>query len=528
MTKDLNEDSHDHRTSAPDGSATAAMPPMGASGIRPRRLGIDTHQQPVAFLRRDSDICKAEGFEAHSHLEISIGPRRIIATLNMVTGELLAADEVGLSEAAWQRLAPAADARAQIAHAPTVDSFGFVRAKIYGRRFSEGQLDAIIRDVVARRLSDVEIAAFITTCANASLDEKETLALTRAMINTGNRLTWCNPMVVDKHCVGGLPGNRTTLLVVPIVAALGLTMPKTSSRAITSPAGTADTMETLAPVVLTLPAMQRVVEREGGCIVWGGAVDLSPADDVLIRIERALDLDSEGQLVASMLSKKAAAGSTHVVFDIPVGPTAKVRSAESAQGLARLLERIGGQLGLKVRCLLSDGTQPVGRGVGPALEAHDVLAVLENRDDAPADLRERALTIAAAVVELGGLAAGADAEDVVRRTLESGRALRKFHAICEAQGGLRQPGRAAHTQPIAAHAEGTVQTIDNRLLARAAKLAGAPYDATAGLVVHVRLGDRVSPGQPLFTLHAETRGELLYALDYVTRHPGIVRIEPAP
>ena len=138
-------------------------------------------------------------------------------------------------------------------------------------------------------------------------------------------------------------------------------------------------METLAPVELDTAAMRRVVEREGGCIVWGGAATLSPADDMLIRVERPLDLDSEGQLVGSVLSKKKAAGSTHVVIDMPIGPTAKVRSEEAAARLSALLEGVGKAIGLTLRVLTTDGRQPVGRGIGPALEARDVLAVLQGQ-----------------------------------------------------------------------------------------------------------------------------------------------------
>jgi thymidine phosphorylase len=211
----------------------------------------------------------------------------------------------------------------------------------------------------------VELSSFVTACAGDRLNEDEIFYLTKAMEEVGDRLDWKQTLVVDKHSVGGLPGNRTTLLVVPIVAAFGLTMPKTSSRAITSPAGTADTMEVLAPVDLSLSQMRKVVDQEGGCIVWGGAVHLSPADDTLIRIERALDLDSEGQLVASVLSKKVAAGSNHLILDVPVGPTAKVRTEEAAAKLIHILEKVGARLGLKLKAVVTDGSQPVGRGIGP-------------------------------------------------------------------------------------------------------------------------------------------------------------------
>jgi thymidine phosphorylase len=333
--------------------------------------------------------------------------------------------------------------------------------------------------------------------------------------------------VVDKHGIGGLPGNRTTLVIVPIVTAFGLTMPKTSSRAITSPAGTADTMETLAPVTLGDRALRRVVEREGGCIAWGGALQLSPADDIIIRVERPLDLDAEGQLVASVLSKKAAAGSTHVVIDVPVGPLAKVRSAEAAERLSNDLVTVGQAIGLDVQVVLTDGLQPIGRGIGPALEARDVLAVLRGESDAPSDLRDRALLLAGHVLELAANVAPGTGRTIAAEILGDGRAWRKFQAICEAQGGMREPPRAAHREPVIAALDGVVTSIDNRRLARIAKLAGAPNDAAAGVDLHVRVGARVAAGAPLFTLHSASPGELAYALDYMRAHADVIELVPA-
>jgi thymidine phosphorylase len=375
------------------------------------------------------------------------------------------------------------------------------------------------------RLSDLHLACFVTACAGGRLAPGEIVDLTRAMVDVGTRLQWHTSPVMDKHCVGGLPGNRTTPIVVAIVAACGVVMPKTSSRAITSPAGTADTMEMLAPVALSVEAMRRVVEREGGCVVWGGAARLSPADDVLIRVERPLDLDSEAQLVASVLSKKLAAGSERVLIDIPVGPTAKVRSREAAQSLSASLRAVGEAVGLELRVIETDGSQPVGRGIGPALEARDVLSVLRRDTDAPPDLRDRALVLAGQLLEMAGRCATGAGGGLAQAVLDDGGAWTKFVAICEAQGGLREPPVAPCTAPVVAVETGRITAIDNRRLARAAKLAGAPRDACAGAFIHVRLGDRVMAGQPLFTLHAQSPGELAYAMGYVGKQAEIVTVE---
>jgi thymidine phosphorylase len=484
--------------------------------LRLRRLGIDTYQEPVLYMHRDCPVCHSEGFEAQSRVELQFGGRSIVATLNVVHGEFLGPGEAGLSEAAWRLLRASDGAPVTLRHPAPLESLGHVRAKVYGRRLTGSGIHAVITDVAAGRYSDLQLAAFVTACAGDRLDLQETVELTRAMVDVGERLAWGPGIVMDKHCVGGLPGNRTTMIVVPIVAACGLRMPKTSSRAITSPAGTADTMETLAPVDLDGSAMRRVVDRTGGCIVWGGSVRLSPADDILIRVERPLDLDSQGQLVASVLSKKVAAGATHVLIDMPVGATAKVRSAQAADQLAQQLAQVAQSVGLQLRVLQTDGTAPVGRGIGPALEARDVLAVLRDEAAAPADLRQRALLLAGQVLEFGGAASPGSGMAMAADVLASGRAWSRFQEICDAQGGMRTPPQATERLDVLAPRSGSVVTIDNRRLARIAKLAGAPLAACAGVDLHVRCGDFVERGEPLFTLHAGSPGELAYAFEYAS------------
>ncbi len=495
--------------------------------MRARRLGIDTYQQAVAYMRRDCEVCRAEGFEAQSRIELQCEGRSVAAMLNVVDGGLLGGGEIGLSEAAWEALGAMPGAQVTVRHAAPLASFSAVRGKIHGRPLDDAAAQAIIADISDGRYPDIHLSSFITACSGNRLDLAETIALTRAMAAAGQRMQWPAQVVVDKHCVGGLPGNRTTLLVVPIVAACGLTMPKTSSRAITSPAGTADTMETLAPVAIGIDAMRRVVQQEGGCIVWGGSVTLSPADDVLIRVERPLELDSDGLLVASVLSKKLAAGASHVLIDIPVGRTAKVRSELAARQLAARLEGAARALGLAAHCVLSDGSQPVGSGIGPALEAMDVLAVLQGEAHAPQDLRQRALALAAGVLELGGRAAPGAGLDLAVQTLDSGAAWRKFQAICAAQGGLRQPPVAAHVHVLPARHAGIVVAIDNRKLATLAKLAGAPRAAAAGVRFLAPLGSKLEVGQPVLAIHAETPGELAYALEYAEAQGNLVTVEEA-
>jgi thymidine phosphorylase len=490
------------------------------------RALIDTYQEPVVYLSADSAVCRSEGFAAQTRVWVEVGNRRIVATLNVVTGGTwLPNNFAALSESAWRRLAPQSGETAVFSHADAPESARLIRSKIFGDQLDRGAFRLIMRDAIDGALADVELASFLAACAARPMSSDEIAQLTLAMVDVGERLHWDSKHVLDKHCVGGLAGNRTTPIVVAIVAACGGLIPKTSSRAITSPSGTADAMETLTTVNLSLAAMRSVVEREGGCLVWGGSVGLSPADDALIRVERVLDFDSEAQLIASVLSKKLAAGAGHVLLDMPVGPAAKIRSAKAAQLLSARLAEVATAVGLDVYLHISDGSQPVGRGIGPALEARDVLAVLARSPTAPPDLHDRALDLAGLLLELNGAAAGTGRERA-RLALEDGSAERKFEAICAAQGGRRDPARAAHNASIVAAHAGKVSSIDNRFLSRLAKLAGAPRDPAAGIELLVHLGDEVDRGAPLMTLHAETNGALQYALDYHARHRQVIEVEP--
>jgi len=488
------------------------------------RLGLDTHQEPTIYLRQDSSVCRSEGFSALSRVMVRTESQHLIATLNMVTSDLLQPGEIGFSESAWQRMQLQQGTPIWLSHPKPVHSLSYLRAKVYGQELSHAQLQEIIEDIVAGRYADVHLAAFITACASDKLSIQEITDLTRAMVASGSQITWGLPQVVDKHCVGGLPGNRTTPIIVSILAAAGLTMPKTSSRAITSPAGTADTMETLTNVSLSLEQMQAVVEQEGACLAWGGSVRLSPSDDLLIQVERALDIDSEGQLIASVLSKKLAAGATHVVIDIPVGETAKVRSLDAAQTLAANFKAVANTLGLSIKTLLTDGSQPIGNGVGPALEAQDILAVLKNKKHLPQDLKQRSAEVAGAMLDmLQKLPAGEGYQQALS-ILESGAAWKKFQAICKAQGALKTPPIAPYRYELMSAASGTVAKINNRKLAKVAKLAGAPADPAAGVVLHCKVGDKIKATQVLLTLHAESPGELSYAVEYLEEHQDMINI----
>jgi thymidine phosphorylase len=487
-----------------------------------RRVAIDTYRENVAYLHRDCAVYRAEGFQALAKVEVRANGKRILATLNVVDdAAIVGCGELGVSEDAFAQLGVDNGHPASVSQAEPPASIPALFRKINGERLRAEDFQSIVRDIAEHRYSKIELTAFVVACNRSELDREEVYFLTEAMVATGRRLDWEEPLVVDKHCIGGIPGNRTSMLVVPIVAAYGLVFPKTSSRAITSPAGTADTMEILANVEMPFEQLTRIVRQHHGCLAWGGTANLSPADDVLISVERPLSIDSPGQMVASILSKKVAAGATHLVLDIPIGPTAKVRSMPEAQKLRRLFEYVADRLGLSLDVVVTDGRQPIGRGVGPVLEARDVMQVLENHPEAPADLREKSLRLAGRLIECSPDVRGGDGYRLARDILDSGRALAKMQAVIAAQGSkgfdLRHPSLGSLTLEVRATTTGVVVGVDNLQLARIARLAGAPKVPAAGVDLFRRLGDAVFEGDLLYRVHAVYAADLAFARDACER-----------
>jgi len=502
------------------GKATVSK---GVRMLKIRLVGIDTYQDNVAFLSRNCCLYPPEGFRALKKIDILSDQASLRANLFIVDDKnIVEPDELGLSPQAFRRLGLKEGAEVKIEPASPVLSLDYVRDKMRGKTLEPKQIDEIITDIAAHHYSEMEIAAFLVSSAGF-MTTAEVLSLTKSMANAGNILHWKNPIMVDKHCIGGIPGNRVSMIIVPIIAAYGLPIPKTSSRAITSPAGTADTMEVLAKVDLTVQQMQNVIEECNGCIVWGGHVNLSPADDILIAVERPLSIDTTEQMVASILSKKLAAGSTHLLIDIPVGPSAKIRDNNEALRLRKLFEYIGDQIGLHVDVITTDGSQPIGNGIGPVLEARDVMAVLRGDQSAPNDLREKSLQLAGMLLEQDPKLRGGSGYAKAEQILSSGEALRTMNRIIDAQGRQEKTFTTSDlTYDVCSQSSGIVKEIDCFRMARIARLAGAPMDKGAGIDLFHKVGEKVKKGEPLYRIHARSESEYGFAVNFSGENNGFV------
>lgn len=440
--------------------------------------------------------------------------RQAIAIID-VSSDLVRRGEAMLFAEMKDELAAKGGEQVEIKHLQRPASIEYIKKKMDGSPLESNEIETVMRELMENRLSEAELASFITSVYIRGMSDDEVVGLTNAVVATGQTLNLGRSPICDKHCVGGVAGNRTTMVVVPIIAAAGLYIPKTSSRSITSAAGTADTMEALCSVSLELDEMRSIVQKSGGCVVWGGALKLASADDRLIKIRNPLSLDPKGVMLASILAKKKSVGAEHVIIDIPIGRGVKIADKSEAKKLGEDFINIGKRLGMKVEVLVTDGSEPIGKGVGPALECIDVLSVLQN--DGPADLRDKSCQLAGALLEMAGKVKKGRGADVANEIISSGKALSKFQEIVELQGGKQKVKSsdvpaAKYKHEVCAGHDGRIYHLDNRMLSKVARAAGAPNDKEAGVLLLRERGDRVRQGDVLFEIHSDSETKLDFAI----------------
>lgn len=408
--------------------------------------------------------------------------------------------------------------------APRPLAISFIKKKMRGEELSKEEIRKIVEDIVYGNIGPLETLAFAMTEYFVGLSLDETEYLTRSLAELGETLDFEEP-VYDKHSIGGVPGNKVSLMIVPIVAASGLLIPKTASRAITSPAGTADTMEVLANVEFKASEIKEIVRKTKGCIVWGGMLNIAPGDDLIIRVEYPIGLDPKPQMIASIMAKKMAIGVTNLVLDIPVGKGAKVETMEEAEELSTTFIEMGRRLGINVRCGITYGEQPVGHAVGPALEAREALRALMG--EGPASLIEKSLSLAGLLLEMGGVAPVGGGYHAAKDLWKRGKAYKKMREIIEAQGG--NPNVKPDEIPLGEHihvvyspVDGFVTKVDNIAIREIARAAGAPKDKGAGVLLHAKRGYKVRKGDKLMEIYAERSTKLHDAVKILNKRIPIV------
>lgn len=487
--------------------------------VKARRLDIGTGGDTRVVVLRGRDA-EAFGVLPGDRLQIRYRKHQIDVVAD-VTHHSIKHGEVGLFEDVWKVLRVQDGQPITIDVVSRRDSVNAIKKKLLGQTINDQEIFSIISDIVHRRLSAIEMTYFVASGYVKPYSIPELVGMVRAMASTGEMFHWGKRIVVDKHSVGGLAGNRTTMVAIPIVAAAGLTIPKTSSRAITSPSGTADTMEVLAPVSFAGRDVRRIVQRTGACLIWGGGLSIAPADDLIIRVSKPLSLEPYDKMIVSIMAKKVAMGVKVLVIDMPYGPLTKIPNRTTAQEIEKKFQAVARAFDMKIKVRFDPARQPIGQGIGPALEARDVVRVLQQHVNRPADLERKAVALAGELLELAGKTR--DGRTLAQRLLTSGLAWKKMQAIISAQGGPSkiEPEhllQGAKQWTLNAWRSGRITAVNNRVIDDVARTLGAPEYKLAGLYLHQKIGRTVRRGQPVVTLYSHSQDRLELA-----RRAGSVR-----
>ncbi len=477
---------------------------------------------PVAMLHEKT----AEKIGVHSRDRVLIktlsrNPVKISVILDTARG-LVREDEIAVSSELGERLKVRSGKKVCVKISSPPESLDFIKKKLNKKRLSEKEIGEIVDDIMDNSLSEAEIALFISAMYQKGMTDKETVFLINSILKTGNRLALRKKLVVDKHCVGGVPGNRTTPIVVSICAANNLIFPKTSSRAITSAAGTADAVETIAKVDFSIKEIQEIIKKTNACMVWGGSLGLVPADDKLINVEKMVEIDPEAQLLASIMAKKLSVGSKYILIDIPYGKNAKV-SKKRALRIKHKFEYLGDHFKKEMKVVLTDGNQPIGNGIGPALEMKDVIAVMDRNQEGPQDLEKKSLFLSGELLELSGKAKKGKGFEMARQTLESGEAFKKFKQIISAQhGNINRIRPSKFKKDILVKKSGKIRIINSKLIPDLARIAGCPADKFAGIYIYGHLGTKLKKGDKLLTIYSDSKARLDEAVRFYSKNPPLI------
>ena len=431
-------------------------------------------------------------------------------------------DHIGISPELMEKLRLTDGAPVTILQRRPPPSYDLVKKKAFGGKWEKSDIYTIVNDISKREYTDYELEMFVLAQFFKGLGSDELEYLTRAIAESGIRLSFDEP-AYDKHSIGGIPGNKVTLLIVPIVAAAGLLIPKTSSRAITSPAGTADTMEVLAPVEFSKEEIEEMAPKARGMIIWGGSLDLAPVDDILIKhVKRHIGVDPKDQMMAAIIAKKLALGIDRLVIDLPTGRGAKLTTEKEAMEFGHDVVNLCRRVAIHAEAVITHGEQPLGHAVGPAIEAREALNTLMGKGSS--SVLEKSAEIAGILLEMGNVAPPGKGYELAKEYVSSGKALKKFKEIIEFQGGNPDitpdeiplgPYRATYL----AHRNGYISRIDNRIISLAAKAAGAPESKGAGLWIHSKMGDFVKQGDVAITIYSDSEHKLSQALNILETYP---------
>lgn len=487
--------------------------------LKAKKLDIKTGSEPIAMLHEEEAY--HFGIHAGDKVQVSWRGKKAIVEAN-TSLKKIDRGNLGLYSNFWEKYPSLQDKEiVEIDFIERAESINAIKKKIFGENLTEKDCNSIMKDIVENRLSNTQIAYFVAASYMKPFSNEELYFLTKAMVNNGSKLELAG-MVADKHSFGGVAGNEAAMIVVPIVASLGIKIPKTSSRAITSVAGTADTMEVLCPVNHGVKKLKEIINKTNACLVWGGGLDLAPADDRIIKINYPMSLESYDKAIISIMAKKIASSATHIVIDLPIGETTKIPSLSEAKNIKTKFEYLAKRFKVKIEVVIVPIKDPIGKGIGPALEARDVLRVLQQKENRPGDLESEGIKMSGRLLELCKKAKKGQGEGLAWKQLQNGGAWKKMQEIIKAQGGKSNIDSeditiGAIKNYITAKKDGKIVLVNQKTINDICRTLGAPNEKLAGIYLNKEFGNRVKKGERLFTLYAQNKERMDLALNAIKK-----------
>ncbi len=480
-----------------------------------RKLDVAGGDEMIAILNEQD--AKENGVNIGDKLTLEIPGRKKLLVVNVdASDSLVEQGEIGFFENVWDKYHLRFGEVVKVKIAPKSDAIEYIRKKLKGEKLSYEEIYSIIKDIADDRLGQILTTYYAAAGYSPGFDEEEMFYMTKAMAETGDTLKF-DGIVADKHSIGGVAGKGITPLLIPMVACVeDLTLPNTSSRAVTSASATTDMLETVMPMIFAKEELEAMILKHNSFMVWGGGLELAPADDEIIEVQKPIGIESIDKFVASIVSKKVAQGVTHVVFDVPMGKGAKITGEKEFRKVNDAFNRVCKKFDIKVLVHRRDVKGIDGNAVGPTLEAREFLRVYERDDRRSLQLEKDAVNMAGGLIELCGKAKKGEGSAIARKFLENGQAFEKFKTIVELQGGSRDVSSntlevGGITWDYLSPKEGVIDYVNNKKVFEVCRALGNPQIKEAGMYFHKKAGTKVKKGEKIFTLYATTDSRLKLA-----------------
>ena len=404
-----------------------------------------------------------------------------------------------------------------------------IRKKMRWETISYDEMYAIIKDISEWKLSEIMMTYYVASSFFYPTTDNETYQTAKAMAECGVMFKYPKwEIVADKHCIGWVPWNETTMIIIPILASLWIKMPKNFSKAITSPAATWECVNVLMDINFDKEWIEKLIKENNCCLVRWWWLDLAPADDKLIKVQYPLAMQSRAKVVSSIMAKKYAMWVTHSVIDIPVWDTAKVKTMEEALDWKQKFEYVGKKLWMKVAVQITPANEVIWNWVWAILQVREVLRVLQQHAKRPLDLEAKAIFLSSKIIQIVWLAKWRDAERLAKKQLTSWAARKMMQKIIKSQNWRNPNIQSEELQPwiftkeILADKNGKIKKVNLHNINHIARRLGCPAINEAWLYFSKRLWDKVKKWDVLFTMYATSENKIDLALEQNTENPAMI------